>query len=393
VTLVAAHPERPAELAAAALQSAFAEFALSTAQLAGQDSELLRSVQQLRLDLAQAHTRLHDETTRRARSEAQLGSMFELAPFGLVATDGDRVTAFNAAAAALLPGLAAQSPWSLPAQWRRRGDSDEYLTDRGPQGRCVSVSLLRVDAERGTQLLRLEDITETLQQRALLERQERLAAMGRMTAELAHQLRTPLCTATLYASQLAEADIGEDDRRQMAGRLGTQLTQLDALITRMLGFVKTSARENRQVGALGPLVRAQLEVIAPLLAQRSLRLALDVSDTDTVVAIDRLQIGSAVLALLENALQHAPAASLISVGCVSRGHRVEVSVADEGPGIAPEMAARLFEPFATGSATGTGLGLAIARAAAQAHGGELSCAPRAPRGVCFTLALPALPKV
>ena len=393
MTLVAAPTERPAELAAAALQLAFAEFALSTAQLAGQDSELLRSVEQLRQDLAQAHTRLHDETTRRTRSEAQLGSMFELAPFGLVAIDGDRVTAFNATAAALLPGLAAQSVWSLPAQWRRRGDSDEYLTDRGLQGRCVTVSPLMVDAERGTQLLRLEDITETLQQRAVLERQERLAAMGRMTAELAHQLRTPLCTATLYASQLAEADIDEADRRQMASRLGTQLTQLDALITRMLGFVKSSARENKQVSAAGPLVRAQLEIIAPLLAQRSLRLALNIDDTGSVVAIDRLQIGSAVLALLENALQHAPAGSLVSVACLSRGHRVEISVADEGPGIAPEMAARLFEPFATGSATGTGLGLAIARAAAQAHGGELSFAAREPRGVCFTLALPAMPKV
>jgi two-component system sensor histidine kinase FlrB len=391
--LVAAHTERPAELAAAALQSAFAEFTLSTAQLADQDSELLRSVEQLRQDLAQAHTRLHDETTRRTRSEAQLGSMFELAPFGLVAIDGGQVTAFNAAAAALLPGLAAQSAWSLPAQWRRRGDSDEYLTDRGPLGRCVTVSPLVVDTERGTQLLRLEDITEALLQRAVLERQERLAAMGRMTAELAHQLRTPLCTATLYASQLAEADIDEADRRQMAGRLGSQLTQLDALITRMLSFVKTSARENKQVSVLGLLVRAQLEVIAPLLAQRSLRLALNIDDTDSVIAIDRLQIGSAVLALLENALQHAPTASMISVSCVSQGHRVEVSVADEGPGIAPEMAARLFEPFATGSATGTGLGLAIARAAAQAHGGELSCTARKPRGVCFTLALPAMPKV
>ncbi len=393
MTLVATPTERPAELAVAALHSAFAEFALSTAQLAGQDNELLRSVEQLRLDLAQAHTRLHDETTRRARSEAQLGSMFDWAPFGLVAIDGGRVTAFNAAAAALLPGLALQAPWDLPAQWRRRGDSDEYLTDRGQQGRCVTVSPMLVDADRGTQLLRLEDITETLQQRAALERQERLAAMGRMTAELAHQLRTPLCTATLYAGQLAEADIGEADRRHMAARLGTQLTQLDALITRMLGFVKSSARENKQTCAAGPLVRAQLESIAPLLASKSLRLALTVDDAGSLVAIDRLQIGSAVLALLENALQHAPVGSLLRVDCLSRGRRVEISVADEGPGIAPDMAARLFEPFATGSATGTGLGLAIARAAAQAHGGELSFSPCAPHGVCFTLALPALPQV
>jgi two-component system sensor kinase FixL len=72
---------------------------------------------------------------------------------------------------------------------------------------------------------------------------------------------------------------------------------------------------------------------------------------------------------------------------------VAISVSDEGPGIAPEMAARLFEPFATGRPTGTGLGLAIARAAAQAHRGESSFTPCQPSGVCFTLALPALPQV
>jgi signal transduction histidine kinase len=178
----------------------------------------------------------------------------------------------------------------------------------------------------------------------------------------------------------------------MASRLSAQLSQLDALITRMLGFVKTNARE-RELSALEPLVRSQIEVVAPLFAKRSIELVLQWQAPDCEIAVDRLQIGSAVLALLENALQHAPTGSRVSVACISQGHRVAISVSDEGPGIAPEMAARLFEPFATGRPTGTGLGLAIARAAAQAHRGELSFTPCQPSGVCFTLALPALPQV
>lgn len=216
--------------------------------------------------------------------------------------------------------------------------------------------------------------------------------MGRMSAELAHQLRTPLCTATLHASRLAEPDLAPEERQQTALRLAGQLRQLDGLINRMLGFLKTSARD-RELSAIEPLVQAQLELIGPQLQERALRLDLRWQAPDCVIPVDRLQIGSAVLALLENAMQHSPPGSTLSVACVSQGHRVEISVADEGPGIAPDMSARLFEPFASGRAAGSGLGLAIARAAAQAHRGELSCQPRQPNGTCFILALPALPAV
>ncbi len=391
MTFVTSAQSSVAASSAAALQAAFAEFAASTAQLATQDEDLRRSVELLRRDLAQTHTRLHDEMRRRVRSEAQLGSMFASAPFGLVSIEVGRISAFNPAAARLLPGLAEGSIWSLPAQWIRRGAGNEFATDRGHDASVVALSVL-TQSESGTQLLRLEDITESLRDRERAERQERLAAMGRMTAELAHQLRTPLCTATLYASQLAEPELDEPDRQQMASRLSAQLSQLDALITRMLGFVKTNARE-RELSAIEPLVRSQIEVVAPLFAKRSIELVLQWQAPDCEIAVDRLQIGSAVLALLENALQHAPTDSRVSVACISQGHRVAISVSDEGPGIAPEMAARLFEPFATGRPTGTGLGLAIARAAAQAHRGELSFTPCQPSGVCFTLALPALPQV
>jgi len=391
VTFVTSAKSNVAASSAAALKAAFAEFAASTAQLATQDEDLRRSVELLRQDLAQTHTRLHDEMRRRVRSEAQLGSMFASAPFGLVSIEAGRISAFNPAAARLLPGLAEGSVWSLPAQWIRRGAGNEFATDRGHDASVVALSVL-TQSDSGTQLLRIEDITEPLRDRERTERQERLAAMGRMTAELAHQLRTPLCTATLYASQLAEPQLDEPDRQRMASRLGAQLSQLDALITRMLGFVKTNARE-RELSAIEPLVRSQIEVVAPLFAKRSIELALQWQATDCEIAVDRLQIGSAVLALLENALQHAPEGSRVSVACISQGHRVAISVSDEGPGIEPEMAARLFEPFATGRPTGTGLGLAIARAAAQAHRGELSFTPCQPSGVCFTLALPALPQV
>ena len=303
MTFVTSVQSGVAASSAAALQAAFAEFAASTAQLATQDEDLRRSVELLRMDLAQTHGRLHDEMRRRVKSEAQLGSMFASAPFGLVAIDAGRISAFNPAAARLLPGLAEGAVWSLPAQWIRRGAGNEFATDRGQDAQVVALSVL-TQTGSGTQLLRLEDITETLRDRERAERQERLAAMGRMTAELAHQLRTPLCTATLYASQLAEPELEDPDRQQMASRLGAQLSQLDALITRMLGFVKTNSRQP-ELSAIEPLVRGQIESIAPLFAQRGVHLDLLWQAPDCEIAVDRLQIGSAVLALLAQQLKSA----------------------------------------------------------------------------------------
>ncbi len=389
MTLVASSPSQTTALAAAGLQAALAEFAAATTALADRDASLRDAVEQLRHDLAQARNRLHDETARRARSEARLGSMFAAVPFGLVAVEDGRVAGFNQAAARLLPGLEEQAPWHLPVGWHRRGDSQEYTTGRGDQARIVEVRVLRDEPGLAPTLVRLEDVTDALRAREQAGRQDRLAAMGRMTAEVAHQLRTPLCTATLYASQLCDTTLDAAARRQMAERVCTQLGQLDALITRMLGFVKTSARD-REACDIQALLQGQLEVIAPLLSQRRLRLALQLEASGCMLVLDRLQIGAALLALLENALQHAPEAGTLVVGCAQRGHRLEITVADDGPGISPEMAARLFEPFGTGRGKGTGLGLAIAQAAAKAHGGELAFAARQPSGVCFTLALPTV---
>ena len=241
-----------------ALQQAFAEFAASTEQLARQDEELRQAVELLRQDLAQTHSRLHEEMHRRASSEAQLGSMFASAPFGLIALAAGRVTGFNQAAAALFPDLAENAQWVLPIEWRRRGSSDEYLTERGNEARLIRVNLVK-DAISGTECMRIDDITDMHRERENLERQERLASMGRLSAELAHQLRTPLCTATLYASQLREADIGAAERCAMADRLIGQLGQLDSLITRMLSFVKTRARAQE----IGPIAKPRQILVVP----------------------------------------------------------------------------------------------------------------------------------
>lgn len=307
---------------------------------------------------------------------------------------GTQVISINAAAATLMPNLRQGDGFALPADWQRQGDSDRYTAGRSPQARVIQVAWLSAP-NLNAQLVRLEDITVACSERDTLERQARLNAMGRMTAELAHQLRTPLCTATLYASMLADEEDdtgGRIDRPQITRRLVHQLGQIDALIVRMLAFVKSRSRSH-EVCAIEALLQDQIDVVMPLLGLRNVQLALRCDATDCLVAVDQLQVGSALMALLENALQHAPKGSTLSVSCQAIGHRVDIIVADQGPGVSEYMLPRLFEPFATGRPSGTGLGLALAHTAVQAHGGRLAYHQVVPQGAAFTLTLPALPQV
>lgn len=355
------------------------------------EGEWRQLVDSLRQDLEQAHLRHGAEQERRIRSEMDAGALMAQVPFGLVTLHEEQVLACNAAATDLLPGLRPGGPFALPADWQRRGDTSTYHTGRGADARVMQVDWLSAP-NLPTQWVRLEDVTASQNERDTSERQSRLAAMGRMTAELAHQLRTPLCTATLYASMLSDSALNSTDHTLIVQRLLSQLGQLDALIVRMLAFVKTRSRSH-EVCAIEPLLRAQLDVVIPLMAQRGRVVRVDWSAPDCLVAVDQMQLGSALLALLENALQHAPAGSQVDVGCVAHGHRVEITVADQGPGVSELLLPRLFEPFATDHPTGTGLGLAIARAAAESHGGKLSYQAVQPQGACFKLTLPALPQV
>ena len=355
------------------------------------DASLRHVVDKLRRDLAHTQARHADEQQRRLRTEQGVEALMAQMPFGLVTLSHTRVLGFNAAAATLMPHLQQGQTFSLPADWQRQGNSDRYTAGRNAEACVIQVDWLHAP-NLDTQWVRLEDITAACSERDTRERQARLAAMGRLTAELAHQLRTPLCTATLYASMLADEVDDGIDRPLITRRLVHQLGQLDALIVRMLAFVKSRPRPH-EVCAIEPLLQAQLDIVAPLLGLRGVQLALRCDAANCLVAVDQLQMGSALMALLENALQHAPPGSTLSVSCQALGHRVDIVVADQGPGVSAPMLPRLFEPFATERPSGTGLGLALARAAAEAHGGRLAYHHVMPQGAAFVLTLPALPQV
>jgi signal transduction histidine kinase len=196
---------------------------------------------------------------------------------------------------------------------------------------------------------------------------ERLAALGRVAAGVAHEIRNPMATMRLRA----ENALAGDPMRQRAA-LETSLTQIarvDSLIAELLAMTQHQAPDRQTVDVAAFLrerVREHREA-----ADRA-QLSLGVAPADHVARFDPRLIGRAVDNILLNAIRHTPPGGRITIRTEREAAVLRIILSDTGPGIGRELRSRLFEPFATGRPEGTGLGLAIAREMVAAHGGRIT---------------------
>ncbi len=221
-----------------------------------------------------------------------------------------------------------------------------------------------------------------------LARRERLSALGEMAAQVAHQLRTPLSTALLYAGHLTRPRLGEADRIRFAEKTVSRLRYLERLIQDMLLFVK-GARLSKEVFPITHLLEELAQTLEPHAVTNNIHFRFEMPPTDMMLTGDRQAISGALINLLENALQACDSGGAVSLAVGGEGSPFAAFlVEDSGAGIPEAARERLFEPFFTTRGEGSGLGLAIVRQVAEAHGGWVECAPRSEGGSCFTLYLP-----
>jgi two-component system sensor histidine kinase FlrB len=210
-----------------------------------------------------------------------------------------------------------------------------------------------------------------------------------MVAEIAHQLRTPLATATLYSGHLARPDLTSDRRERFAGLLNQQLVWLDGLVARMMSFLRSRPGHN-QIVCVEELLRESKACIDPLYTSRGVGLELEIQGGDQLLTVQPEQIRGGIVSILENALTVSRHGQAVCIRATAARSRLDIHIEDEGPGISDDMMRRLFEPFATGSTKGTGLGLAIAKAAIEAHRGQIHASNRPQGGASFHIVLPVL---
>lgn len=206
----------------------------------------------------------------------------------------------------------------------------------------------------------------------------RLEGLGRAGAGLAHQLRNPLATLKGSIQLLLEAPAPGSEKRLRAA-LG-QAGRMEALIGQLLDYARPPRAEPEDVD-LGPFLDELAGGDARVRVQSGGALA---------ARVDPEHLRQVLANLLDNARAVSPDGALVEVTARAgdrRDHRVEIVVADRGPGPG-EDPERLFEPYVTGRADGTGLGLPIARALAEANGGSLLLRPRPGGGALAVLSLP-----
>jgi signal transduction histidine kinase len=228
-----------------------------------------------------------------------------------------------------------------------------------------------------------------------LIRSERLATVGRMAAQITHEVRNPLSSIGLYAELLGDeiADRGDEPKRLVSSII-SEVDRLTEITETYLRFARLP-RPKLEREDLGAIVTGVLEFSRAELAQAGIALELDVAAGLPDVAADEAQLRQALLNLVRNAreaMSNRPGGRLrVVVACVEgASSEVRVTVQDSGGGIPPEHLGQIFDPFFSTKERGTGLGLALVQQIVVEHGGRIDVESGPEVGTTFTLVFPVL---
>lgn len=223
-----------------------------------------------------------------------------------------------------------------------------------------------------------------------LARRERLTALGRMAAGVAHEIRNPLGGIGLYASVLERDLADRPKQRDIVRKMSAGLRNLESIVSDTLAYAGDADPHSDRVPAAG-IVEAALTQVAPQADARGTRIVVDTFPESVELWCDSAQIERALINLVLNAIDAAGRDGHVWVR-LGRGACADglcrIAVEDDGPGIAPEHIHRVFDPFFTAKGAGTGLGLAIVHRIAESNGGSISAGGRSGGGAAFVLAVP-----
>ncbi|MCB9612422.1 MAG: HAMP domain-containing histidine kinase [Sandaracinus sp.] len=252
----------------------------------------------------------------------------------------------------------------------------------------------RVRHDRDALQERLRQLERTTAELASAQEQvvrgARLASVGRLAAGLAHEIGNPLAAILGLVELAQDADVDEADRAEMLQRIQHETERIHAILRDLLDFARQGAEMETEIGSadLRAVVADAAALVAPE-GRGKLVIARDLADIGEVVGhADRLE--QVVLNLLLNAKDAMGGTGTVHVRLRRDEGVAELVVRDEGPGIAPEILDRLFEPFVTTKPVGqgTGLGLAVCHTLVERLGGTITADNPTEGGACFVLRLP-----
>lgn len=233
----------------------------------------------------------------------------------------------------------------------------------------------------------VRDISERKKMEEYVLRTERLAAMGRMAAALAHEINNPLHGIKNSLELVLDFPLGEDRRQDYLYAVRREIERLTALAHRILDFARPPRLEPYP-SHVGEAIGYALTLAAKQLEHSRIDVVLELPPNLAQVMAPRDHLAQVFLNLVLNSIAEMPNGGRLTICGVQTADCIELSFHDEGKGIAPDDLPLIFEPFYTTREDGTGLGLSISFAIVQQYGGILSAENAAGGGAIFTVALP-----
>ena len=246
---------------------------------------------------------------------------------------------------------------------------------------AAAQSLERSYFGLGQEVCRLRKELE--QERDLRQRRE---ALAEISALLAHEIRNPLASMELFAGLLADSVPGAQEKGWVA-QIRSGLRILSATVNNILEFHSQRPLELMPTD-LNALLRSVEQLLAPIADRVNVRQISTATAEPLWIRADRHRLQQVFLNLTLNAFRFAAQGGVLQVSTERRAGRAIVTFADKGPGIAPEVIGKIFEPRVTTRTGGTGLGLTVAKHIVEQHGGGITASSAPGEGTCFQLQFP-----
>ena len=369
----------------ATLITAFEQFGRLSEQLQKSYEALDDRAASLARQLAEANSQRLQQLTEKEKIADHLEKLVSALPAGVVVIDRRGIVQSA--------NSAAQTIFDQPLEGSRWRDIFDHSVEKVDaqdillrNGLVITVSHQTLDVADG-EIILINDVTHNRMLQSIAGRHTRLAAMGQMAAGLAHQLRTPLSTAMLYASQLNTDSL---DERQSRGihKLRTSLRYLEKLLSDMLTYARGGEFRSVSFSVNDLLVSFKSRIETRLYQSRSGLAIKNYCDNEETLRGSQDALVSVLLNLAENAIEACDENCHIELKVYRQNDHVILALSDNGPGIDEDHQLKIFEPFYTAREGGTGLGLSVAQSIVEAHNGDLLLKSSVGKGCTFFVCLP-----
>jgi two-component system sensor histidine kinase HydH len=328
-------------------------------------------------------------------------------PVGLLATDRTGRIAFVNAAAEQITGLEAEKirghrpadvlPGVL-SDLVTAADRGETVLERETEchfsdGRRVplSVSASRIVSEAGHfvgHILILRDLREVKRLQDEIRQKEKLAALGSLSAGVAHEIRNPLSSIKGLASYFGDKFEPGSSDREAAEVMVREVERLNRVVSELLDFARPSELSRRQTDIVDVLNHS-VRLVQQDAGLHHIEIRLSTADDLPPLFLDPDRFSQCLLNLYLNAIEAMTNGGVLTVeAAIAPGGGLRITVTDTGPGIPEKYRSKIFDPYFTTKTTGTGLGLAIVYKIIEAHGGSISIESAPGGGTRFTVFLP-----